>query len=245
LYGLCVTYLQESAILSVDGTNEYIIGSQDASLDSPTTSDPQERIYSSGLHCVTVLIGAFHLQSGHPIAGVINQPFYRVQNETKIWQGRRFWGVLSKEGQIISHGPIPLLKSSTLKKKLAILSSSEDPELQKKLEKEFDLVFSSGAGYKLLTVVLGLADIYILSKKSTHFWDTCAPHAVLSSLRGGIVKYNDFVCQSSQSDMKESEIQLNYTITDQGEISHFANVHGLVAYRDSSILKTFLQCVEA
>lgn len=37
-------------------------------------------IPASGLGCVTVLIGAYDIESGKPIIGVINQPFH-AQNE--------------------------------------------------------------------------------------------------------------------------------------------------------------------
>lgn len=35
-----------------------------------------EKVSEGGLQCVTVLIGAFHMVSGDPIVGVINQPFH-------------------------------------------------------------------------------------------------------------------------------------------------------------------------
>jgi hypothetical protein len=41
-----------------------------------------------------------------------------------------------------------------------------------KLGKHFNLIVAAGAGYKLLAVILGLVDGYVLSKDTTHFWDT-------------------------------------------------------------------------
>jgi len=108
------------------------------------------------------------------------------------------------------------------------------------LEKHFNLVFSSGAGYKLLTVVLGLADIYVLSKNSTHFWDTCGPHAVLRSLGGGIIKYRDLLNQTSGEPSQLEPSQISYLITESNEAQHFANVGGIIAYRDEKV-KNFLK----
>ena len=45
----------------------------------------------------------------------------------------------------------------------------------------------SGAGYKILCVVDGQVGAYLLSKPSTFKWDTCAPHAILNSLGGGLI----------------------------------------------------------
>lgn len=57
-------------LCSLDATEEYIRG-------STTNSCPSQdaRIPTSGLSCVTVLIGGYDIESGKPIIGVINQPF--------------------------------------------------------------------------------------------------------------------------------------------------------------------------
>ncbi|KAG9462304.1 hypothetical protein GDO78_014412 [Eleutherodactylus coqui] len=51
----------------IDSTYQYIKGSGDI--------QPEAGIYPKGLQCVTVLIGVFLMDSGHPIMGVVNQPF--------------------------------------------------------------------------------------------------------------------------------------------------------------------------
>lgn len=58
-----------------DSTAEYIAG--DSPEGPPVDS---EVMVKSGLHCVTVLIGAYDRCSGTPIMGVINQPFYQKKN---------------------------------------------------------------------------------------------------------------------------------------------------------------------
>lgn len=55
-----------------DATDEYIKG---------VTITNYPNIPASGLGCVTVLIGAYDIESGKPIIGIINQPFYE-QDET-------------------------------------------------------------------------------------------------------------------------------------------------------------------
>lgn len=44
------------------------------------------------------------------------------------------------------------------------MSSSEDNMIQQKLSQNFDIVHAAGAGYKILSVVLGFSDAYIYSK---------------------------------------------------------------------------------
>ena len=40
-------------------------------------------VYKEGLQCVVVLIGAYSLKTGLPVAGVINQPFSWQDEGTK------------------------------------------------------------------------------------------------------------------------------------------------------------------
>lgn len=51
----------------LDATEEYIKG---------VTITNYPNIPASGLGCVTVLIGAYDIESGKPIIGIINQPFH-------------------------------------------------------------------------------------------------------------------------------------------------------------------------
>ena len=60
----------------LDATNEYIKGT----LDDYEKEEDEERIWTTGLRCVTVLIGVFELETGTPIIGVINQPFWKYQS---------------------------------------------------------------------------------------------------------------------------------------------------------------------
>jgi len=69
-----------NSIPLADSTAEYIAGDGlDGSEGAP--ADPESMV-KSGLHCVTVLIGAYDRSSGIPLMGVINQPFYMKEKNT-------------------------------------------------------------------------------------------------------------------------------------------------------------------
>lgn len=78
--------------------------------------------------------------------------------------------------------------------KLAVVSSSEDEKYIKALrDLGYTVVFSSGAGYKILKVLCGDADLFLLSKNTTYKWDTCGPHAILNAIDGGLFKIEDII----------------------------------------------------
>lgn len=78
--------------------------------------------------------------------------------------------------------------------KLAVVSSSEDEKYIKALrDLGYTVVFSSGAGYKILKVLCGDADLFLLSKNTTFKWDTCGPHAILNAIDGGLFKIEDII----------------------------------------------------
>lgn len=56
-------------VFAADSTNEFINGNVD--------NINEYGFHSSGLHCVTINIGLFDKYTGKPIAGVINQPFFK------------------------------------------------------------------------------------------------------------------------------------------------------------------------
>lgn len=73
---------------------------------------------------------------------------------------------------------------------VVVLSSSENEEVKTRLvDGGYKLVEATGAGYKLMCVVLGLVSAYVLSKPSTFYWDTCSAHAILGAQGGGLVDY--------------------------------------------------------
>lgn len=102
----------------------------------------------------------------------------------------------------------------------------------KLLNSGFRLVEATGAGYKILSVALGQATAYILSKGSTYKWDTCGPQALLSSLGGGIIEFKEFIVNPNSN---LENLNVNYLPVG----SNFSNRGGLIAYRDPQILETF------
>ncbi|CAH1404033.1 unnamed protein product [Nezara viridula] len=62
----------------IDSTAEYIRGGLCMEQD----------FILSGLPCVTVLLGVFDMDSGNPLIGVINQPFYKEESNGSVSQSR-------------------------------------------------------------------------------------------------------------------------------------------------------------
>lgn len=62
---------------------------------------------------------------------------------------------------------MPTHKSgSDVTRPVIVMSLSEDVKVQEMLGKKFDIVYASGAGYKLLVVALGQVVAYVCSKVS-------------------------------------------------------------------------------
>lgn len=199
----------------IDSTADYINGGEKV--------DDTTGIHLSGLRCVTVLIGAYSKTTGMPILGVINQPFYT--NVNSEWKGNCYWGFVDDN----NIGKFSVTKESR-DIKIIVLSRVEDVNIKSKLlDAGFTLVEATGAGYKILSVALGQADAYILSKGSTYKWDTCGPQALLRSLEGGLIEFQSFI-NSSDSNY----LDIKYIST----TNNFSNNNGLIAYRNLETLET-------
>ncbi|XP_033334491.2 inositol polyphosphate 1-phosphatase [Megalopta genalis] len=197
----------------IDSTADYIHGGEKV--------DDVTGIHLSGLRCVTVLIGAYFKSTGVPVLGVVNQPFYT--NVDTWWEGNCHWGYVQNDVRRCS-----ITKEPT-DKKVVVLSRVEDATIKSELlNAGFTLVEAAGAGYKVLCVALGEADVYVLSKKSTYKWDTCGPQALLRSLNGGVIEFESFI----NNDTNYSDVKYISTNND------FSNNNGLIAYRNPEILQT-------
>ena len=151
----------------IDGTSQYIKGGWD--------EVAQHYPPSRGLKVVTVLIGAFNMKTGEPIMGVVNQPFISEGSDI----GKISYGYGSVSG-------LPNHEEIKYEKPRVLIGSSESQELVSALSEQFEVLKAGGAGHKLLMVAQGYADIYINTGPSTFRWDTCAPHAMLRALGGGV-----------------------------------------------------------
>ncbi|XP_034943859.1 inositol polyphosphate 1-phosphatase [Chelonus insularis] len=196
----------------IDSTADYI--------SANTLIDEATGLHLSGLRCVSVLIGAYVRSTGLPVIGVTNQPFHN--HDGTQWKGHCYWGFVNEGNSQYSFSKPDLLN------KVIVLSRCENSEIKVKLSNSgFNLIEVAGAGYKILSVAIGQADAYILSKGSTYKWDTCSPHAILRSLGGGIL---DFVTFSRN---EGTDCEVKYC---DNEDDH-SNKGGLVAYRDTETLE--------
>ncbi|XP_039370385.1 inositol polyphosphate 1-phosphatase-like isoform X2 [Mauremys reevesii] len=204
----------------IDSTNQYIRGQASVA--------PIGGICPSGLRSALVLIGAYDRSSGDPVLGVINEPFFREDPLTHRWQGVYHWGI-SYQGTSLSSLRRPPLRPEPS----VVLSSSETPAIQRALRPLYGerLRFASGAGYKMLCVILGLAEAYVLSEGSTFKWDSCAPHAILRALGGGMVDL-EAALQAWRTGQQGALPELTYHQPAGGAVGaeRWANRGGLVAF---------------
>ncbi|KAM8990424.1 inositol polyphosphate 1-phosphatase [Ara ararauna] len=218
----------------IDSTNEYIRGSEEVG--------PVGGIAPAGLCSALVLIGAYNRHTGCPVLGVINEPFFRRDPETHRWQGRYHWGVTYGDTRLSSLSPPgPSLVPRVL------LSRAEAPAVLAALQPLCGgrLLFAAGAGYKLLCVILGLADVYVLSEGSTFAWDACAPHAILRALGGGIVALAGALqARRVGGTGTPPELVYNRPIDGADGAQRWANCGGLVAYVDPQHLEAVLATLD-
>ncbi|KAM6178385.1 inositol polyphosphate 1-phosphatase [Rhynchocyon petersi] len=233
----------------IDSTYQYIKGSADIK--------PDQGIFPSGLQCVTILIGVYDIQTGMPLMGVINQPFVSQDPNTLRWTGQCYWG-LSYMGTNV-HSLQPSIPERDGSEALSRLTGNTSPEAESQgfsavistSEKETikaallhicgERIFrAAGAGYKSLCVVQGLADIYIFSEDTTFKWDSCAAHAILRSMGGGMVDLKE--CLERNPEKERDLPQLVYHVANKGAtgVDRWANKGGLIAYRSRKQLETFL-----
>lgn len=62
-------------------------------------------------HEVTVLIGV--AWNGRPIAGVVNQPFFKFHNESNLYLDRILWGIVGLGGFDLTKGKISVTQNTT------------------------------------------------------------------------------------------------------------------------------------
>ncbi|XP_055677836.1 inositol polyphosphate 1-phosphatase [Lutzomyia longipalpis] len=203
----------------IDATAEYVQGKE-----RPTVVP---NIVASGLRCVTILLGVYEIESGRPIVGVINQPFHMEKESGGGYSGKIYWGV-AMDGLKRSNIP-PREGEAAGRKKVAILSSAENKKYIYYLRDTlgYSIVFSAGAGHKILKLILGDADLYLVSTGSTYKWDTCGPQAILRALGGGLINLQETI------DTK-SVIELSYT-----KSSGKCNIGGVLGFRTHTQLMEF------
>ncbi|XP_062324071.1 inositol polyphosphate 1-phosphatase [Osmerus eperlanus] len=221
----------------IDATSQYIEGREEVLVEG--------HLSPSGLQCALVLIGVYLRATGEPVMGVINQPFHH-KDSTGGWKGQHFWGVSYGSFKACSvDRPKDGTKESTGGGGISVvLSSSEKQAVKEALTPLCGLdrlMYASGAGYKILCVIQGLADIYVLSEGSTFKWDSCAPHALLRALGGGMVDLAECLRSSSGEKGHQEELTYHRPHKESPGADRWANQGGLVAYLDSKLLQRVIQ----
>ncbi|XP_075593704.1 inositol polyphosphate 1-phosphatase [Balearica regulorum gibbericeps] len=219
----------------IDSTNEYIGGREDVA--------PIDGIAPAGLRSALVLIGAYDRHTGCPVLGVINEPFFHRDPLTHRWQGRYHWGVAYGDTRLCSLSPPPLRPTPCV-----VLSRAEGAAVRAALGPLCGdrLRFAAGAGYKMLCVILGLADVYVLSEGSTFAWDACAPHAILRALGGGTVALAAALQARRVGDAgPPPELVYNRPAEEAAGVERWANRGGLVAYVHPQHLESMLAALAA
>ncbi|XP_026203413.1 inositol polyphosphate 1-phosphatase isoform X2 [Anabas testudineus] len=222
----------------IDATSQYIEGREEV-LEEGT-------LCPSGLHCALVLIGVYLRSTGEPVMGVINQPFNYKDPASGGWKGKHFWGV--------SYGDVNICSLSRPKdasdrgQSLSVVLSSSEKQVVKdtliSLCSPNKVIYASGAGYKILCVIQGLADVYVVSEGSTFKWDSCAPHVLLKALGGGLVDLNKSLQSNSDAQDHKTELTYHQAIAGCKGANCWANDGGLVAYRDHSQLSRIIRALK-
>ena len=128
---------------------------------------------------------------------------------------------------------MPIIQVTILKLLVFTVDSSRQKvclvgHIDKIVSKDWDVRCVSGCGYKLLCVINGLADVFVLTQPSSYKWDTCGPQAILSALGGVAISWAEFV-------RWQRVVPLLYHRSDDPTLEDGArrcrNVGGVIGYR--------------
>ena len=168
------------------------------------------------------------------------------------WAERCLWGI-SYDGTN-KHNVVPSqVTRVALPIQSLVLSGSEDDHIHSRLRDDFALTHACGAGYKMLCVIDGLSSGYVLTKGTTFKWDSCAPHAILRAMRGGIVNLNEATeamkhLGEDNSDAQMARIieecQVRYHVPDSMQLNpglRWSNSGGIIAYQEVALLHRLLE----
>ncbi len=124
-------------------------------------------------------------------------------------------------------------------KKVVLIGGNERENNIKALKRNNKVIYAAGAGYKLLCLALSLSDTYISSQPSTYRWDTCALHAILKSIGGGILRFSDTIALKNHIFTELDGYQLSYLENNSSNgIKKWCNLNGIIAYRNLDCLKS-------
>ncbi|KAL7671986.1 hypothetical protein ACOME3_006884 [Neoechinorhynchus agilis] len=161
------------------------------------------------LHSVTILIGIAFRQL--PVAGVIHCPFSKNENDlifsdtyasnwSKDNEGHTMYGLLNHglygimvrdpPGQdILTTSKAHLKKIETTQKAMQIIYGSRPKQI----------LYLNGCGFKILSTLTGVTDLYVYPTAGLKKWDTCAPEVFLRIAGGELTDCNgdriDYWCR--------------------------------------------------
>eukprot|EP00050_Salpingoeca_kvevrii_P003806 m.234413 g.234413 ORF g.234413 m.234413 type:complete len:448 (+) comp10884_c0_seq29:291-1634(+) len=269
----------------LDATSSFIKGGPGKSPGVPFVVD--------GLPSVTILIGVFSMETGLPVAGVVNQPFHRCLGSTstrkqqesnklarcsslmlegvfEVWLGEAHWGVTPRAnggsgvwGAILSetidesaleqekpasasdnlalpespasasNGSVTRSRARSLStsktRKIVVHSKHESLKIIRRLKNFSETCPTSGAGYKCLLVIRGLADAFVLTLSTTFKWDICGPQAILEAQGGELLH-------------SETHEPLKYLLPDNSKASPDKKWANEVLRPASCVLRTLSCC---
>jgi len=171
------------------------------------------------------------------------------------WSGRYVWGV-SHNGLNVHSVSCPLPDAApdhSLSSRSLVLSTSENAQILDQLSRKFTVEYAAGAGYKILCIIDHLASSYLLSWANTFKWDTCAPHAILMAMGGGIVDLHQAVDiaanQRRSADDVAAECQLRYNRANDRysaeAVECWSNSGGIIAYNSIVVLSDILAALSS
>ena len=100
--------------------------------------------------------------------------------------------------------------------------------------RDWNVRYVKGCGYKLLCIVDGMADVLVLSNPKSFKWDTCGPQAILTAIGGGVCSWEEFTSHNRV-------VPLLYHRPDDPahqDSSLWRNKGGAIAYRQLKTLDT-------
>ncbi|KAB0792554.1 hypothetical protein PPYR_14513 [Photinus pyralis] len=160
-----------SAVLDSGLRDEWVdVGDVTVWIDPlDATQEYTEKLYEYVTTMVCVAV------KGEPIIGVIHKPF--VSKTFWAWKGKgySFENTLKESGE-----QLRFIVSRSHSGKVAELVK------QKFSDRKFEIISAGGAGYKVLELVNGNADMY-LHVTAIKKWDICAGNAILNALGGRMV----------------------------------------------------------
>ena len=106
---------------------------------------------------------------------------------------------------------------------------------EKLVQSGWQIATPAGAGYKLLSVIDGTADAFLLSQGSTFKWDTCGPQAILKACGGNLLSLAPLL------EGKEPEELLYHRPECEEDGTKWSNKEGIVAFRSKEAYRELIQ----